>query len=93
MKSFLKHFSSFFLLSFCCQLAVSQAVQEKLERFKSMSLRNEEKGLAEPFKGITTDGTVQKGIFELEKTGVSTESVRTAALNFLSSLDDDQKCG
>ena len=56
-----------------------------------MSLRNEEKGLAEPFKGITTDGTVQKGIFELEKTGVSTESVRTAALNFLSSLDDDQK--
>ncbi|MDP4679948.1 MAG: DUF3500 domain-containing protein [Cyclobacteriaceae bacterium] len=91
MKSFLKHFSSFFLLSFCCQLAVSQAVQEKLERFKSMSLRNEEKGLAEPFKGITTDGTVQKGIFELEKTGVSTESVRTAALNFLSSLDDDQK--
>jgi hypothetical protein len=91
MKSALKHLSIVFLLSLCGQLVFSQGDQGKLERFKAMSTRNEEKGLAEPFKGITTDGTVQKGIFELQKTGVTTEPVQKAALNFLATLDDKQK--
>jgi hypothetical protein len=37
-----------------------------------------EKGLAEPFKGITTDGTPIPGLFALRSTGVSTEPVRLA---------------
>ena len=40
-----------------------------------MSIENETKGLAEPFKGITIDGNVQEGLFELNSTGVSTEPV------------------
>lgn len=47
--------------------------------------------MAEPFKGITIDGNIQPGLFKLESTGVSTESVRSAAVAFLESLDDDQK--
>lgn len=60
-------------------------------RFERMSSQSEERGLAEPFKGITIDGNIQPGLFKLESTGVSTESVRSAAVAFLESLDDDQK--
>ncbi len=56
-----------------------------------MSSQSEDRGLAEPFKGITTDGNVQPGLFKLESTGVSTESVRSAAIAFLESLDEMQK--
>lgn len=64
---------------------------ERMERFKSMSSRSEDRGLAEPYKGITTDGNIQPGLFKLESTGVPTESVRSAAVRFLASLDADQK--
>ena len=45
-----------------------------------------EKGLAEPFEGITTNGTVEPGLFDLHSTGVSTAPVRVAAERFLASL-------
>jgi hypothetical protein len=41
---------------------------------------------AEPFKGITTDGTVVPGLFRIRKTGFSTQSIREAAQDFLGSL-------
>lgn len=62
-----------------------------MDRFRNMSSRSEERGLSEPFKGITTDGNVQQGIFELRSTGVTTEPVRKAAIAFLSSLNSDQE--
>ena len=56
-------------------------------RFKQM----EERALKEPFKGVTTDGDVIKGLFQLGSTGVSTEPVRLAAERFLQSLSDDDR--
>ncbi len=47
--------------------------------------------LAEPFKGITTDGTVQPGLFSIRSTGVSTEPVRQAADAFLAALTPVQR--
>ncbi|GJM28616.1 MAG: hypothetical protein DHS20C17_12510 [Cyclobacteriaceae bacterium] len=64
---------------------------EKLERFEKNSLNNEQKGLADPFKGITTDGTVEPGIFSIHSTNVSTKPVVHAAMAFLESLDDSQR--
>ncbi len=46
--------------------------------------------VAEPFRGITTDGTPVKGLFPLRRTGVSTAPIRTAAEAFLATLDDGQ---
>jgi hypothetical protein len=46
---------------------------------------------AEPFKGITTDGTVIPGLFPIQKTGVSTHSIREAAEAFLGALNQDQR--
>ncbi|MGB7947659.1 MAG: DUF3500 domain-containing protein [Candidatus Binatia bacterium] len=46
---------------------------------------------AEPFKGITTDGTIVPDLFPIQKTGVSTQSLREAAEAFLGSLTPEQR--
>jgi hypothetical protein len=46
---------------------------------------------AEPFKGITADGNVIPGLFSIQKTGVSTQSIRDAAQGFLESLTAEQR--
>jgi len=47
--------------------------------------------LAEPFKGITTNGTVIPDLFPIYSTGVSTKPLITAARNFLASPDSRQR--
>jgi hypothetical protein len=47
--------------------------------------------VAEPFKGITIDGTPVRGLFPITKTGVSTQPIRAAAESFLTSLSADQR--
>ena len=59
-------------------------------RFKRMSDAAEARGLAEPFKGITTNGTPRAGLFPLRSTGVSTAPVLTAARSFLAALTPPQ---
>lgn len=73
------------------QPGASQAGGDRSERFQRMSRESEQRGLAEPFKGITTDGKVVGGLFPVRSTGVSTEPVRQAAEAFLSALTPEQK--
>jgi len=61
------------------------------ERFRRMSLDAELRGLAEPFKGITANGTIETGLFGIHSTGVSTSAVRNAAEAFLNSLTTEQR--
>lgn len=61
------------------------------ERFRQNSVRAETQGLAEPFKGITTNGKIQEGLFPIQSTGVSTEAPRKAALALLATLSDTQR--
>ena len=56
-----------------------------------MSEQAETRGLAEPFKGVTTNGTIISGLFAIRSTGVSTEPVRSAAVAFLASLEPEQR--
>jgi hypothetical protein len=55
------------------------------ERFGRMR-ENGERSVGEPFKGITTDGTIVPGLFPIQQTGVSTEPIRRAAIEFLEAL-------
>lgn len=64
---------------------------EQTERFRRMSQEAEARGLAEPFKGITTNGQIIPSLFALRSTGVSTEPVRQAAAAFLASLSPEQR--
>jgi len=47
--------------------------------------------VAEPFKGISTDGKILPGIIPLGQTGCSTEAMRVAAQEYLASLDPSQR--
>lgn len=84
-------FSCLILLGLVHSRAVSQSPPSRTERFQKMSESAEKSGLAEAFKGITTDGKIQKGLFEIRSTGVSTEPVRKAAEQFLKALTPDQR--
>ena len=50
-----------------------------------------DKALAEPFRGITTDGTVIPGLFTIQKTGISTQPITEAAEAFLAALHPEQR--
>jgi Protein of unknown function (DUF3500) len=45
----------------------------------------------EPFKGVTTDGTLVAGLFPVKATGVTTKPVREAAVRFLAGLTPEQR--
>ena len=42
-----------------------------LQRSREFSQRMESAGLAEPFRGVTTDGSLVPGLYEIRSTGVS----------------------
>ncbi len=71
--------------------AFPQGPSDMAARYRKMSSEYETKGLADPFKGITTGGTVEEGLFGIHATGVSTSPVRGAAERFLSSLTAAQR--
>ena len=82
------------LISACVFLPLAYG-QEKIpvgmaERFRQMSEEAEQKGLAAPFRGITTNGEPIPGLFQISPCGVSTEPVRNAAERFIASLNNVQ---
>ena len=87
------------LLIFALLLALTYAYSQPpgdpampmAERFRRMSVEAETKGLADPFKGITTNGQIQTGLYKIHSTGVSTEPVRKSAAAFLAALDPEQR--
>ena len=91
------HKRAWAILSFALLLALTYRgytqpqTESQAERFRRMSLDAESRGLAEPFKGITTNGTVQPGLYNLRSTGFSTETVRKAAEAFLAALLPEQR--
>src|ERR1035438_8368189 len=69
----------------------AMTVEQRNARFLAMSKDAETKGLAEPFQGVTTNGSVQAGLFGIKSTGVSTAPVRKAAETFLAALTTEQR--
>ncbi|MGH9660146.1 MAG: DUF3500 domain-containing protein, partial [Bryobacteraceae bacterium] len=85
------------LLALTCFVALlgvalsQQPAGDRMQRFRTMSSQAETRGLAEPFKGITTNGVVVPDLFPIRSTGVTTESARKAAGAFLASLTAEQR--
>jgi hypothetical protein len=61
------------------------------EELLRLSLAAEKPGLAQPFKGITANGTLETGLFSVRSTGVSTGPVRAAANALLAALTSGQR--
>ena len=73
-------------------IALTQApAEDRTERFRRMSRDAETRGLAEPFKGITTNGQTLPNLFAIRSTGVSTQPVRKAADAWVASLSVEQR--
>ena len=53
--------------------------------------RGMQAALGEAFKGLTADGDIEAGLFQIEPTGVSTAAVREAANAFIATLTDEQR--
>lgn len=70
--------------------ASAQVGDELAQRMRGFT-QNIEKPLAEPFKGITSNGEIETGLFPIRKTGVSTEPVRRAVVAFLAGLTPEQR--
>lgn len=47
--------------------------------------------VAEPYKGITSDGNVRKGLYKLQDEGAPVKEATSAAEALLEVLDDKQK--
>jgi hypothetical protein len=56
-----------------------------------MSADYEKEGLADPYKGITTNGTPESGLYPIHATGVPTTAVRNATERFLNALTAPQR--
>ena len=55
------------------------------------NIRDAETQIAEPFKGLTTDGQVVPGMFTLRKTGLSNKGMKRAAEAWLDSVGPGQR--
>ena len=84
-----------FTAAVCCALAgaafgVHRLAWTQGDRI-SFFREQEPRALAEPFRGVTTNGEIVPGLFRIQATGVSTRPVREAADAFLASLSDEQR--
>jgi hypothetical protein len=82
---------AFFAILISIPILSQGPATDRAAQFRRMSDEAEKKGLAEPFKGITTDGHVVPGLFAIRSTGVSTEPVRKAADALLAALTKEQR--
>jgi hypothetical protein len=85
--------SAVFLAGFLLQSVSSQTPPPKRSpaELLRLSVAAETRGLAEPFKGITSNGQVEPGLFGIRSTGVSTAPARAAAETFLAGLSPTQR--
>ena len=84
--------SGLMVAALCMTWPVLWALQQPpQQRRVTQSANAEKQGLAEPFKGITTNGTVVPNLFGIRSTGVSTTNVERAANSFLGALTAEQR--
>ena len=87
----LRLISSMILFATTTVWAQAPDPEEYRARSIAFSAQMEERGLAESFRGITTDGEVVPNLFPIEATDVNTVPVREAARRFLDSLSAEQR--
>ena len=54
-------------------------------------LENAQRGLAQPFKGLSATGAIESGLYKTAPTGVSTAPVLQAARSFLATLSAEER--
>jgi hypothetical protein len=71
--------------------AASAQRGDQLDQLRRSFTEQNDRRIAEAYTGITSPGGIERGLFSLRSTGVSTEPVRRAALAFLQALTPQQR--
>ena len=71
--------------------ALAQPSGDRADRMRERSRQIDARLADDPYVGIHGSSGIQRGLFRIESTGVSTEPVRMAAEAFLASLTEDQR--
>ena len=84
------------LVALCLLVSVTSAQEKGRAKGKgkgggSRFAEMEKRAIAEPFVGVTANGEVEKGLFSIKATGVSTSGVKDAARAFLDGLTREQR--
>ena len=65
----------------------SSVLPERMSGYKTAG----DASVAQPFKGITTDGRSLPGLFPIRETGISAQPIKETAERFLASLGDEDR--
>ena len=79
------------LIFFSCAAFAQSDYDNRTLEVKRMFSQRALQALNEPFVGVTSDGSVEPGLFSIRASGVSTTPVMEAARQFLATLEPDQK--
>ncbi len=71
--------------------ALAQPSGDRADRMRERSRQIDARLADDPYVGVHGSSGIQRGLFRIESTGVSTEPVRMAAEAFLASLTEDQR--
>jgi len=71
--------------------ALAQRPGDRADRMRERSRQMDARLADDPYVGIHASSGVQRGLFKIESTGVSTEPVRLAAETFLAALSAEQR--
>jgi hypothetical protein len=73
-----------------CKQTNSIYAQPNFATLKEHFLKAENENINKPFQGIITSNGVEKGLFPIQATGITTKPIKKAAENFLKSLNNEQ---
>ena len=71
--------------------ALAQRPGDRADRMRERSRQMDARLADDPYVGIHANSGIQRGLFRIESTGVSTEPVRLAAETFLAALSAEQR--
>ncbi len=78
------------LFALACWQTNKANAQPNLDSFKERFAKAENENLVKRYQGIVTSKGIEKGLYKIQKTGVSTAPVKNACETFLKSLTKEQ---
>lgn len=86
-----RHFLTITLALLTASAALAQRPGDRSDRMRERSRQIDARLADDPYVGIHASSGLQRGLYRIESTGVSTEPVRLAAEKFLAALSAEQR--
>ncbi|MXX62127.1 MAG: DUF3500 domain-containing protein [Holophagales bacterium] len=87
----LRHLLAITLALLAASTALAQRPGDRADRMRERSRQIDARLADDPYVGIHASSGIERGLYTIESTGVSTEPVRKATEKFLAALTDEQR--